>query len=55
MRPYIIYYKYKNEGDKKHGPVRQFRIYAGNLEEARRLLTQYANYPNIEVLNVKAA
>ncbi len=55
MQSYIIYYKYKNAGDKKPGPVRQYRIYAGSYDEARQLATQYANYPNIEVLRIKEA
>ena len=55
MIPYIVYYKYRQSGDKKPGAVKQFRIYANNLEEARRLVTQQSNYPNIEVLNIKQA
>lgn len=54
MRPYIIYYQYKQPGDKKPGGVKQFRIYANSLDEARRLATQYANYPDIEVLRIKS-
>ena len=33
MEAYIIVFKYKREGEKKPGPVRQFRIYAGDLDE----------------------
>lgn len=55
MEAYIIVYKYKREGEKKPGPVRQFRIYADNLDEARREAQRYANYPNIEVLDVHPA
>ncbi len=54
-RPYIVYYRYKIPADKTKGAVKQFRLYAVNLDDARRLITQYANYPNIEVLNVKSA
>lgn len=54
MRMYIVYYRFKNPNDKKHGPVRQFRIFANDGEEAQRLLGQYANYPNLEVVRVKA-
>jgi hypothetical protein len=54
-QPYIIYFKYKIPSEKAQGPIRQFRIYATSLDEARRLATSYANYPNIEVLNVKPA
>ena len=54
MRPYIIYYKYKCPGDKKPGAVKQFRIYANNMDEARRLATRYANYPDIEVLSIQS-
>lgn len=55
MRPYIVYYKYKQPRDKKPGPVRQFRIYANSLEEARQIAVRHANYPNINVLDIKAA
>jgi hypothetical protein len=55
LKPYIVYYKYKQPGDKKPGPVRQFRIYAGSVAEARRLAVQQANYPNVELLSVRAA
>ena len=49
---YIILYKYKADGEKKHGPVRQYRIYADDLEEAKREAKRYGNYPNIEVIDV---
>lgn len=52
MDAYIILFKYKREGDKKPGPVRQFRIYAEDLEAARREAERHANYPTIEVLDV---
>jgi len=55
LKPYIIYYKYKGPGDKKPGAVKQFRIYANNLPEARRLVARQANYPDIEILNIKPA
>ena len=55
LRPFIIYFKYKIVGDKADPPVRQFRIYASDLDEARRLAVDYANYPNIEVVRIKAA
>jgi hypothetical protein len=55
LKPYIVYFKYKIVGEKADPPVRQFRIYASNLDEARRLASGYANYPNIEVVNIKPA
>ncbi len=55
LKAYIVYYKYKQPGDKKPGAVKQFRIYATNAEEARRLAAQQANYPDIEVLKIKPA
>lgn len=55
LKPYIVYYKYKNPGDKKPGAVKLYRIYADSADDARRLATQQANYPDIEVLNVKRA
>jgi hypothetical protein len=54
LRPYIVYFKYKIPTDKTSA-VKQFRIYANSLDEARRLASRHANYPNIEVVNVKAA
>ena len=39
-RAYIVYFKYKIPSEKAQGPVRQFRIYAASLEEARRMLDQ---------------
>ena len=53
LRPYIVYYRYKCPGDKKPGAVKQFRLYANNFEEARQLAARQANYPDIEVLNIK--
>lgn len=55
LKQYVVYYKYKCPGDKKHGAVKQHRIYAENVEEARRLATRQANYPDVEVLDVKPA
>jgi len=55
QEPYIILYRYQAKGEKKPGPVRQFRIYADSLEDAKRQAKQYANYPNIEVLEVQPA
>ena len=52
MEAYIILFKYKRDGDKKPGPVRQFRIYAEDLEAAKREAERTANYPTIEVLDV---
>jgi len=55
VTPYIVYYKYKCPGDKKPGAVKQFRIYAHNAGEARQLVAQQANYPDIDVLKIKPA
>lgn len=52
---YIILFRYKPEGEKKPGPVRQFRIYADDIEEAQREAERYANYPNIELVDVRPA
>jgi hypothetical protein len=52
---YIILYRYKAKGEKKPGPVRQYRIYADDLEEAKRQAARYANYPDIEIVDVKPA
>ena len=55
LKPFIVYYKYKLPGDKKPGAIKQFRIYANNSEEARRLAVKQANYPDVEVLSIKSA
>jgi len=55
LKPYIVYFKYKIEGDKAQPAVKQFRIYAASMEEARRLAGDYANYPNIDIVEVKSA
>ncbi|MFQ5590758.1 MAG: hypothetical protein ACE5HE_06330 [Phycisphaerae bacterium] len=55
LRPYIVYYRYKCPGHKKPGAVKQYRFYASNVEEARRLAIQHANYPDIEIVMIKPA
>ena len=55
MKPYIVYYRFKGPGEKKPGAVKQYRLYASGLEEARRLVTQHAKYPDIKVLGIKPA
>ena len=50
---YVIQYKYKAQGEKKPGPIRQFKIFADDLEEAKREADRYANYPDIEVMDVR--
>ena len=55
LKPYIVYFKFKIPGDKTEGAVKQFRVYANNLDEAKRLAVRHANYPNVEVLTVKPA
>jgi len=55
LKLYIVYFKYQIPGEKKPGPIRQHRVYAGSLDEARRLATEQARYPNVEVLAVKPA
>lgn len=54
LKMYIIYYQYQVPGDKKPGPVRQFRVYASSLAEAKNLAAEQAQYPNIEVLRIKS-
>lgn len=54
MKLFIVYFKFKSPGDKKHGPVRPHRIYANDHDEAKRLAEEQARYPNIEVLSVKS-
>ncbi len=55
LKPYVVYFKYKCPGDKKPGAVKQYRLYAETLEDARRLVATQGNYPDIEVLNIKSA
>lgn len=54
LRMYIVYYQYQIPGEKKPGPVRQFRVYASSLSEAKRLAAEQANYPNLQVLRIEA-
>ena len=55
LRPFIIYFRYKQVGDKKPGAVKLYRLYANDLEEARRLTVKHANYPDIDVISIKQA
>ena len=55
LKPYIVYFKYQCPGDKKPGAIKQFRLFANDADEARRLVAEQANYPNIEVLDIKPA
>ena len=55
LKAYIIYYRYKCPGDKKPGAIKQFRLYANSLEEARSLAARQANYPDIEILRIQPA
>ena len=55
LKAFIVYYRYQGPSDKALGPVRQFRIYASDAEQARRLASQYGNYPNIEILRIRPA
>ncbi len=55
LQTYIVLYRYKAKGEKKPGPVRQFRIYAQDFDEARREANRYANYPDIEIVEIQAA
>ena len=55
LKAYIIYFKYKIEGDKAQPAVKQFRIYASSMDEARKLASNYANYPNIDIVEIRSA
>lgn len=55
LAPYIIYFTFVSPGDKKHGAVKQFRIYANNWEEARRLASEQSTYTDIDVLRIVPA
>lgn len=55
LRPYIIYYKFKIPGEKAAAAVKQYRVYAASLDEARKLASAYANYPNIDIVEIKPA
>lgn len=53
MKMFIILFRYQIEGEKKPGPVRQFRIYARDIAEAQHEAKRYGNYPNLQILDVK--
>lgn len=55
MHIYSVYYRYKLPKDKAPGigAVKLFRLYATNLHEAREIVQQQANYPNIDIIEIK--
>jgi hypothetical protein len=53
MNRYTVSFRYTKEGEKKAGPVQRYVLYANSPTEARKLLKQYANYPNLEVLALR--
>lgn len=53
-KPFIVYYRYKAPTEKS-APVRQYRVYADSLDEARKMVAGYANYPHIDVIEIKPA
>ena len=55
LKPYIIYFKYKIPGEKAGAAIKQYRVYATNLDEARQLAKNYANYPNIDIVEIRPA
>lgn len=55
LAPYIVYFTFVCPGDKKPGAVKQFRIYANNWEEARRLASEQSTYADINVLQIVPA
>lgn len=55
MNAYIVYFKYKIPGEKAAAAIKQFRLYANNMDEARRLAGSYANYPNIDIVEIRPA
>lgn len=55
LQTFIVLYRYKAKGEKKPGPIRQFRIYAQDFDEARREAKRYANYPDVEIVEVQVA
>jgi len=55
LQPYIVYFTFISPGDKKPGPVKQFRVYANDWEEARRLTAEQSTYSDVTVLRVVPA
>lgn len=55
VNPYIVSFKTHLPDDKKPGAVKQYRIFANNIQEARHLVTQQANYPNLEIVRIQRA
>ncbi len=53
MKTFIIYYRFTKPGEKKPGPVQHYKLMAGDRDEAEQLMRRYANYPGIEVLEVR--
>jgi len=52
LKRYTITFRFTKRGEKKPGPVQRFVIYAEDSEDARNQVVRYANYPDIEVIDV---
>lgn len=55
LNVYYVYFRFKAPGEKKPGPIRHVRIYANNLAEAKKLASEQARYPDLEVIDIKEA
>lgn len=52
-RRFTVLFRYTKPGEKKPGPVQRYVLYARDLDEAQQMAIHYANYPNIELLDVR--
>ena len=57
MHVYSVYYRYKLPADKAPGigAVKLFRLYAMSLHEASKIVKQQADYPHIDIIDIKRA
>ncbi len=55
LKLYYVYFRFKPPGEKKPGPIRHVRIYANDEHEARKLASEQARYPDLEITDIKEA
>ena len=54
LKSYTISFRFTKPTESKPGPIQRYVIRAASSKEAEEQTRRYANYPNIEVISVKA-
>ena len=52
LKSYTILFRFTKPTESKPGPIQRYVIRATSLSEAEEQARRYANYPNIQVINV---